>query len=50
MSNDSSQDVTQMLIRWSDGDAAALEELTPIIYAELHRMAKRYIGRERKDH
>lgn len=50
MSEETSQDVTQMLIRWSDGDAAALEELTPIIYAELHRMAKRYIGRERKGH
>jgi RNA polymerase sigma factor (TIGR02999 family) len=39
-----------MLRKWSDGDAAALEELTPVIYAELHRMAKRYIGRERKGH
>ena len=50
MPEETSQDVTQLLIKWSDGDAAALEELTPIIYAELHRMAKRYIGRERKGH
>lgn len=50
MSDESNQDVTQMLRKWSDGDSAALEELTPIIYAELHRMAKRYIGRERKGH
>ena len=39
-----------MLKKWSDGDAAALEELTPIIYAELHRIAKRYMGRERGGH
>src|SRR5262245_24009224 len=45
-----SQDVTLMLKKWSDGDAAALEELTPIIYAELHRIAKRYMGRERGGH
>jgi RNA polymerase sigma factor (TIGR02999 family) len=50
MSDDSNQEVTQMLRKWSDGDSAALEELTPIIYAELHRMAKRYISRERKGH
>lgn len=50
MQEPSSHEVTQMLRKWSDGDKAALEELTPIIYAELHRMAKRYIGRERKGH
>jgi RNA polymerase sigma factor (TIGR02999 family) len=50
MPDDSNQDVTQLLRKWSDGDTAALEELTPVIYAELHRMAKRYIGRERQGH
>jgi RNA polymerase sigma factor, TIGR02999 family len=50
MSDSSSQDVTQMLKRWGDGDNAALEELTPIIYAELHKIARRYMGRERGDH
>ena len=50
MPDSSPHDITQLLVKWSDGDAAALEELTPIIYAELHRMAKRYIGRERKGH
>ena len=39
-----------MLRRWGDGDNAALEELTPIIYAELHKIARRYMGRERGDH
>jgi RNA polymerase sigma factor (TIGR02999 family) len=50
MPDASSQDVTQMLKRWGDGDAAALDELTPIIYAELHKIARRYMGRERGDH
>ncbi|MGI8883885.1 MAG: sigma-70 family RNA polymerase sigma factor [Pyrinomonadaceae bacterium] len=44
------QDVTELLRKWSDGDAAALEELTPLIYAELHRLAKRYMSRERDGH
>ena len=39
-----------MLKRWGDGDNAALDELTPIIYAELHKIARRYMGRERGDH
>lgn len=44
------QEVTGLLQQWSAGDSDALEKLTPIIYAELHRIAKRYINRERKDH
>lgn len=43
-------EVTQLLQKWSDGDGAALEELTPIIYAELHRIAHRYMNRERDGH
>ena len=34
-------DVTELLLAWSAGDASALEELTPIVYAELHRIARR---------
>lgn len=45
-----SQNVTQLLKKWSDGDTDALEELTPIIYSELHKIAKRYMGKERGDH
>jgi RNA polymerase sigma-70 factor, ECF subfamily len=45
-----SQELTEILRRWSDGDAAALEQLTPVVYAELHRIAKRYMGRERQGH
>ena len=46
----SSQDVTQLLRKWSAGEKEALEELTPIIYRELHRIAKRHMGREREGH
>ncbi|HEX8250943.1 MAG TPA: sigma-70 family RNA polymerase sigma factor [Pyrinomonadaceae bacterium] len=42
--------VTELLKKWSGGDAAALEELTPMIYAELHRLAKSYMRRERDGH
>lgn len=41
-----SEDITQLLQAWSDGDEAALEKLTPVIYAELHRIAKRYMKKE----
>jgi RNA polymerase sigma-70 factor, ECF subfamily len=44
------QEVTQLLQKWSAGDKGALEELTPIIYAELHRIARRYMNRERDGH
>ncbi len=44
------QNVTELLKKWSGGDAAALEELTPLIYAELHRIAKSYMRRERDGH
>jgi RNA polymerase sigma factor (TIGR02999 family) len=44
------QEVTELLRKWSDGDAAALEQLTPVIYSELHRIAKRYMNRERDGH
>lgn len=44
------QEVTELLQKWSAGDNLALDELTPIIYAELHRIAKRYMNRERDGH
>lgn len=43
-------EVTELLRKWSAGDAEALDELTPLIYAELHRIARRYMRRERDDH
>jgi RNA polymerase sigma factor (TIGR02999 family) len=50
MTPPSSQGITQLLLAWSDGDQAALEKLTPLVYAELHRLAKGYMLRERPGH
>ena len=44
------QALTEILRRWSDGDEAALEQLTPVVYAELHRIARGYMRRERRGH
>lgn len=46
----SSHEVTQLLVAWSDGDRAALEKLVPLIEAELRRLAKQYLRRERPSH
>ena len=43
----SQKDVTQLLQAWSEGDQAALDQLIPLVYRELHRIAKRFMGRER---
>jgi len=50
MATPSSQEITQMLLAWSDGDQAALEKLTPLVYAELRRLAKGYMFGERPGH
>lgn len=42
--------LTQLLVRWSEGDAAALEQLLPTIYRELRRIAASQLRRERLDH
>jgi RNA polymerase sigma-70 factor (ECF subfamily) len=39
-----------MLVDWGNGDESALEKLTPLVYGELHRLARRYMGRERPGH
>jgi RNA polymerase sigma-70 factor, ECF subfamily len=46
----SAHDVTQLLHMWNGGDSEALERLTPLVYRELHRLAVRYMGRERPGH
>jgi RNA polymerase sigma factor (TIGR02999 family) len=43
-------ELTQLLIAWSQGDARALERLTPLVYAELRKIAHRYMNRERAGH
>ena len=45
-----SDQVGELLRAWSDGDASALERLTPIVYKELHRLARRYMRGERAGH
>jgi RNA polymerase sigma-70 factor, ECF subfamily len=44
------EEVSGLLRAWSDGDRDALDRLTPIVYAELHRLARRYMQRERPGH
>src|SRR6201987_4318010 len=43
-------DISKLLHAWSDGDQSALEKLTPIVYDELRRLARRYMRRERPGH
>lgn len=50
MLSSSSHDVTRLLKAWSAGEESALEKLIPLIYAELHRAAQRYMARERTEH
>ncbi len=43
-------EVTQLLLEWRRGDAAALGKLIPLVYEELRRLAKRYMAGERPGH
>lgn len=42
--------ITQLLIRWREGDETALEELLPRVYRELRRLANLYLRQERTGH
>src|SRR5437660_12411564 len=44
------ENVTQLLMKWSEGDSAALEKLMPLVYSELRRLARNYLRRERQNH
>ena len=46
MTRAESIDVTRLLKAWGGGDELALEQLVPVVYNELHRMAQRYMRRE----
>ena len=50
MRTHSPKEITQLLVAWSDGDEAALAELTPLVYEELHRLAHHYMRQERAGH
>jgi RNA polymerase sigma factor (TIGR02999 family) len=42
--------ITRLLVRWRNGDQAALDELAPQVYGELRRLAKYYLRGERPGH
>jgi RNA polymerase sigma-70 factor (ECF subfamily) len=44
------ENISTLLRAWSDGDQSALERLTPVVYDELHRLARRYMRGERSGH
>lgn len=46
----SSHEITRLLVAWGQGDQSALEELSPLVHSELHRLAHRYMSRERPGH
>src|SRR5262249_29384965 len=46
----SKSNVTQLLVAWSNGDQEAMQLLAPVVYRELHRLAARYMARERTGH
>jgi RNA polymerase sigma factor (TIGR02999 family) len=50
MQIDPSQDITHLLVAWSEGDESALDQLAPLIHAELHRLAHNYMRREQPGH
>ena len=46
----SGDDITRLLVRWKAGDEEALQSLMPLVYAELRKLARSYLRRERTDH
>jgi len=50
MTEPTSHELTHLLQAWSDGDQRALDQLMPLVYKELHRLAERYMAGERPGH
>jgi RNA polymerase sigma factor (TIGR02999 family) len=50
MATRSPHDITRLLERWSTGDEDARDQLMPLVYDELHRLAGAYLRRERREH
>jgi RNA polymerase sigma-70 factor, ECF subfamily len=46
----SPKQVSQLLVAWGEGDQGARDELMPLVYEELHRLAHQYMSRERPGH
>ena len=49
VTSNSSEEITGLLVAWGDGDQAALDKLTPLVYTELKRVARRYLHRRHKE-
>jgi len=50
MSFGSEAKITELLLAWGEGDEAALEQLIPLVYQELHRLARHYMRQEQPGH
>ncbi len=50
MKSDPMDDVTRLLRAWSEGDRSVEQQLWPIVFAELKRLARRYMAQERPEH
>ena len=50
MEDPGAHELTQLLEAWGNGEQEALEKLAPLVHAELYRLAKRYMSRERQNH
>jgi RNA polymerase sigma factor (TIGR02999 family) len=50
MPSPATPNITQLLLAWNQGDQQALEQLTPLVYKELHRLAHAYLAGERRGH
>lgn len=50
MTQPSTHEITELLLAWSAGDRAALEQLAPLVHQELHRLARGYLRGERAGH
>jgi RNA polymerase sigma factor (TIGR02999 family) len=46
----SAESVTQLLVKWGDGDQRALDRLMPLVYSELRRLARNHLRKERPGH
>ncbi len=50
MKEESPKEITQLLNNWSNGDELALEQMMPLVYEELRKMARQYMQSQRSDH
>lgn len=50
MDEPGAHELTELLLAWGNGDDEALAQIAPLVHAELYRLAKRYMSRERPDH